>query len=211
MPIGVVATERCYCQKCTAWKPEQDFSLVARSQHKIGDENTLCQDCVDRLFKGRLGRNEINAYIKEDRDRLLQRTRNPEFEEMTGLRRLGHVMHSNEFLARLKKIVPNLVIWPGKRGNDLSLYRIFGDEVDFICWCGQKYLPEFSIVEFNKDRQPINEIRGWRTVLIRVIKFDLLTEKQAEEEFGRPTSPQEARFWDRQLWWLRNDRTMAQD
>jgi hypothetical protein len=211
MPIGIVATERFYCNKCSEWKPETDFSLVARAQSRVDDENALCQECVDKLFKGRLGRNEVNAYIKEDRDRMLQRTRNPEFEEMTGERRLGRVMHSNEFLPRLQKIVPNLVIWPGCRGNDLSLYRIYGDQVDFICWTGQKYLPEFSIVEFNKDRQPINEIRGWRTVLLRVIKFGLLTEKQAEREFGRPSSPQEARYWDRQLWNLRNDRTTLKD
>lgn len=211
MPIGLTAVERAYCNKCAAWKPETDFSIVARAQSRVGDENALCLECVEKLLKSRLGRNEINAYIKEDRERLLQRTRNPEFEEMTGERRLGHVMHSNEFIGRLKKILPNLVVWPGLRGNDLSLYRVYGEQVDFICWCAQRYLPEFSIVEFNKDRQPINEIRGWRTVLIRVIKFGLLSEQQVEKEFGRPTNPQEARFWDRQLFWLRNDRTVAQD
>jgi hypothetical protein len=211
MSIGVVATERCYCNKCGDWKPEKDFSLFARAQHKAEDENCVCLECADKLFRNRLGRSEINAFIKEDRDRLLQKTRNPEFEEMTGERRLGQVMHSNDFIAKLKRAVPNIAVFRGNIEGDLSLCRVYGDTRDFVAYTNTGYLPEFSIVEFNQDRQPIHERRGWRTVLLRIIKFGLLTEQQAEKEFGRPSSPQEARFWDRQLYWLRNDRIVAKE
>lgn len=206
MSVGITATERCFCNKCSEWKPETDFSIVARAQHKREDENCLCLECVDKLFRSRLGKSEINAYIKEDRARRLQRTRNPEFEEMTGVRRLGRVMHSSEFLTKIKHVVPNLQTRPGGIQGDISLYRVIGEEIAYVCWLTEGYLPEFSLVKFNADMQPIREIRGWRTVLIRMIKVGLLTEQQAEKEFGRPTYPQEARFWERQLFWLRNDR-----
>lgn len=211
MPIGIVAGERLYCNFCGNWRPEQDFSLVARAQAKAEDENASCLECVEKAYRARLGRSEIKDFVKEDRERLLKRTRNLEFEQMTGEKRLGRVMHSNEFLARLKKILPNVVVGPGAVNDDLSIYRVFGEQVDFVCYTNQGYLPEFSIVEFNKDKQPIHERRGWRTVLLRIIKFGLLTEKQVEKEFGRPSSPQEARFWERQLYWLRNDRITAKE
>lgn len=211
MSIGITATERCFCNKCSTWKPELDFSLVAREQHKREDENCLCLECVDKAFRNRLGRSEISGFVKEDRERMLRHTRNEEFEEMTGERRLGRVMHSSEFITKLKRIVPTLQVMAGAIQGDLSLYRTFGDRLDFICWFSSGYLPEFSIVHFNKDRQPIDEKRGWRTVLLRALKVGLLTEQQVEKEFGHPTSPTEARFWERQLWWNRNDRTTTKE
>ena len=210
MAHGLLGTgERCFCNKCSNWKPELDFSLVGRAQHKRGDENAMCLECVDKLYRNRLGKSEVNAWIKEDRERMLARTLNPDFEEMTGEKRIGKAMHSSELITKLTRIVPNLVAAPGNVGDDISFVRIYGDQIDFICYTNQGWLPEFSQVEFNADRQPIHERRGWRTVLIRFIKFGLLTEAQAEKEFGKPSSPQQARFWERQLYWQRNNRTSA--
>jgi hypothetical protein len=211
MAVGLVATERCYCNKCGSWKPETDFSEFARDQHRNEDEHCICLGCVDLLYKKRLARNEIAGFIKEDRARMIAPTRNPEYEEMTGVGRLGKVMHHSELVSKLQKVVPNLVVWPGNIAGDISLYRIYGEQVDFICYSNEGWLPEFSIVEFNKDMQPIHERRGWRTVLLRIIKFGLLTEELAEKTFGRPSSPQQARFWARRLYDLRNNRTLAKD
>jgi hypothetical protein len=203
-----------YCNQCGDWHPETDFSEFARDQARQGDEEARCQECVNKLFKNRLqkGSGEIAAYIKEDRDRRLQRTRNPLLEQMVGDGRWGQVMHSNELIRKLTKILPELVPGPGAIEDNISLYRVRpGGEPDFICWTGCGYLPEFSIVHFNKDRQPIREQRGWRTVLLRVIKAGLITEAEAEKEFGRPSSPQQDKFWREQLWNFRHDRTEGQN
>lgn len=208
---AVIAVERAYCNKCRAWKPERDFSIFAREQHKNEDDNCLCLDCIDRLEKGKLGRDEIAGYIKEDRERMLERTRNPEYEEMTGPGRLGRVMHHSELVSKIQSFVPNIAVVPGVEPNTYALYRIYGEQVDFVCWTNEGWLPEFSIVEFNKHKQPIRERRGWRTVLLRFIKTGLMTEDQANKNFGRPSSPQQAKFWDRKLYDLRNNRITAKD
>ena len=211
MAIGLAAIERCYCNKSDCWKPESDFSLVAREQHRRGDENAMCLECVEKAWRSRIGRSEVTDFIREDRERMLKRTRNPEFEEMVGEARIGKRMHSTELIRRLAKLIPNFVPWPGNIEGQTSLYRIFGDRVDFICWTSDGILQEFSSVEFNKWMQPIKEIRGWRTVVLRVIKFGLLTEEQARKEFGEPSNPSAAKFWNRQLYNLRNNRTVAKD
>lgn len=203
--------ERAYCNKCQNWRPSTDFSTYAVGQHKIGDENAMCLDCIDILEKRRLCKDEIAGFIKEDRERLISPTRNAEYEEMTGVGRLGKVRHHSEVIPKIQKLVPNLAIRPGNIAGSLSLYRVLNEQADFICWMREGLSPEFSIVEFNKQKQPINEIRGWRTVLLRLIKFGLLTEKQVENHFGRPSSPQQARFWDKQLYFLRNERITSKD
>lgn len=211
MSIGTVALDRCYCNKCSEWRPATDFSLIARAQHMAEDENCLCLECVDKMYRRKLQKCEVNAYIKEDRERLLRKTRIAAYEEMVGEGRRGRVMHHSELVTRLKKLMPNFVVWPGNIAGDISLYRVYGDKADFICYVHEGWLDEFSTVEFNKDKQPIHEKRGWRTALLRVIKLGLLTEEQVQREFGRPSSPQQAKFWDMELWNIRNNTGFKKD
>lgn len=209
MSIGIVdVVPTCFCNRCGYSKPETDFSIYGRAQDKVGDENTLCQDCVDRLYKGRLARGEINAWIKEDRARSLKRTRSPEYEKMVGEGRWGVVLHHSEFITKLQRLLTGkLVTLDAFLPNQLSLFRINNDTLDFVCWMDMGTQPEFSIVHFNADMQPIREQRGWRTVLLRLIKAGVLTEKKVEEEFGHPSSPTEAKWWNLQLYNFRNNRT----
>lgn len=202
--------ERLYCVQCGEHKPETEFSQYARGQAIHEPDECRCQPCIDKLFKRRLGKNtgEIAAYIKEDREKLNAKYRVKALEQMQGDGRWGTVMHSNELIRRLQKIIPGLVPGPGLIGDDVSLYRVRNTQVDFICWTHQGYLPEFSIAHFDKDNRPIREQRGWRTVLLRLITKDVITEQQAEKEFGRPSSPHEARFWAENLYLHRNNRNL---
>lgn len=213
MSIGIVdVCPTCYCNRCGYSKPETDFSLLARAQDKAGDENCLCLDCVDRLYRGQLGRDEIQGYVKEDRARLLRRTRNPDFEEMVGEGRWGRAIHHSEFITKLQRLLSGkLLAMDAVLPNQVSLLRIQPNTVDFICWMDTGYQPEFSIVHFNKDMQPIREQRGWRTVLLRLIKAGALSEEQVEKEFGFPSSPQQAKWWNKQLFDYRNNRTVVKD
>jgi hypothetical protein len=213
MSVGIVGTAaQCYCNRCGVFYPETDFTEMARAQYRAGDENALCKDCLDRLYKHKMARDEIAGYVREDRERLLQRTRNPELEQMTGAGRLGHILHHSEFISKLEKVLGGrMVVLDGAREGDLILLRVKEQAVDFICWFSQGYLPEFSIVHFNKDRQPIKEVRGWRTVLLRLIKNGGATEEQVQKVFGEPSSPNEARFWLRHLYEYRHNRITEKD
>ncbi len=209
MAFGISgAAPTCYCNRCGYSKPETEFSLFARGQHAVGDENCICTGCVDRLYRGQLTRDEIKGYIAEDRARLLQRTRNPQFEEMTGQKRWGKSMHHSEFIMKLERLLGGkLIVVDGNIEGNLSLLRVAGNDIAFVCWIDAGQLPEYSIVHFNKDRQPIKEQRGWRTALLRLIKAGITTEESVRKEFDEPTNGDESRFWREQLWNHRHNRT----
>jgi hypothetical protein len=192
--------DRYFCNRCALTKPSTDFSEIAKDQARCGDENAMCQDCIDALFRAKLARGEVQGFIKEDRARMLKRTRNPVLEAMQGAGRWGIPMHSSALIFSLSKLVPNLVVLDGRVADDIGFYRARNEKVDFICYTNSGTLPEYSIVVLNKDRQPIHEQRGWRTVLLRFIKAGLLTEEQVEKEFGRISNPEQARFWLKELY-----------
>jgi hypothetical protein len=164
----------------------------------------MCQACVTAIFRARIDRSEVKAFVKQDRDRMLQRTRLLDQAAMQGEGRWGTPMTHNELIRKLTKVIPNLFVTDGNIPGDISLYRVRGEQVEFICYTNSGTLPEHSIVHVNKDNQPIHEQRGWRTVLIRIIKSGLLSEQDAEREFGHPSSPQQAMLWDRELFTYRN-------
>jgi hypothetical protein len=65
-------------------------------------------------------------------------------------------------------------------------------------------MPEFSIIEYGPQDQPIKETkRGWRTVLLRLIRADIITERQVNEKFGYASGPASVPYL-RQLYQHRN-------
>jgi hypothetical protein len=213
MSLGIVGVgETCFCNRCGYSKPETEFSMFARAQHKAGDENCICLGCVEKLYKGQLTRGEIAGYIAEDRARLLKDTLHPEYAQMVGQGRWGTPMDSSQFILKLEKALGGkIIVGEGYYKDTISLYRLNGMTIDFVCWITHGTMPEYSIAHFNRDKQPIREQRGWRTALLRIIKKGLLTEEQAKKIFKDPTNPIEARFWNKRLWEFRNERTEGQN
>jgi hypothetical protein len=64
---------------------------------------------------------------------------------------------------------------------------------------------EYSVIWLDAHGLPLNEKkRGWRTVLLRLIQGSFITEEQAEEVFGEPTSGPVSRRYREQIFWFRN-------
>ena len=209
---NVVSLDRTYCNICQTLKPSSAFSSQARAQALAGDENAACLPCVNRLYDSRLARDEVEPYLKQDmavRNKPYELSGQEERKDSPA--RWGHVLHSSELLLRLQRIIPNLHVKDGRIGNDVSLFQVIGDEIKYLVWTHQGNLPEYSIVVTNWQNRPIREIRGWRTVLLRLIKAGVITEEQALKHFGSPTNGEAARFYLQELAWHRNQRNLGKD
>lgn len=127
--------------------------------------------------------------------------------------RVGRVLPSGEFLAKVQKLVPELYITDGRIVGDVALFRVYpqpqerlgGRDFEYLFYCPTGLLPEYSIYEFDTARDvPIREkLRGWRTVLLRLIRMGLLTEETCDQEFGVAIGPA-SNVWYRKLYEYRN-------
>lgn len=133
-----------------------------------------------------------------------RRQRHPDQEEMKK-NRTGRPMEATLFLQKLLHVCPNLYVTQGGIMGDLALYVTSG--VAKPEWGNQtfKYLgyvtlgmmPEFSKYEF----EPLRDVMiratemGWRSVLIRFVENNILSEAQCLQEFGQPSGG------DHSLWY----------
>jgi len=127
--------------------------------------------------------------------------------------RVGRAMYSGDFLSVLRKLVPNLYITEGRIEGDLAVFRTYpcpqpdleGRDFRYLFYIPTGLLPEYSIWEFDKIRDiRIRESqRGWRTVLLRLIKLGMLSEEVCNKVFGYPDG-EASTVWHRELFENRN-------
>ena len=130
--------------------------------------------------------------------------------------RIGRPMHHSDLIAKLTRLVPSLYITEGNIKGDLAVFRVYpqpqprleGRSFEYLFYMPIGLMPEFSIYEFNERNIPVREkMRGWRTVLLRLIKSKLLTEDQCHEAFGRAEGPG-AIVYLRKLYEFRNQKEL---
>lgn len=126
--------------------------------------------------------------------------------------RVGKPLHHTDLLSKLKKLVPSLYITEGRIIGDLAVFQTYpcpqpdlnGHDFRYLFYIPTGILPEFSQYEFDARDIPVRESkRGWRTVLLRLIKLGLLTEERCDQEFGAARG-EASTVWFRQLHALRN-------
>jgi hypothetical protein len=123
----------------------------------------------------------------------------------------GGPMQPNDFIRRLKKIAPDLIIEMGGYKNcvrvciqavdDEPSSETFNQRVKTPIACGfciDEPLPEFSSVLTDKDGIASREVRGWRTVLLRLIHTGAVPYPAVKAEFGDPPG-QRGKLWMQQL------------
>ena len=198
------------CQKVLAWK---FFQKDASFKEGYGN---LCHSCRSTP---RLSLEENTARLREAnlRSHALKKQR---WEDQDEYRkddaRVGHRMHHSEFLRRVRPYIPNLYVTDGGVVGDLALFltypspqpRLEGRSFEYLTYIHEGDSNEFSTYEFNdKTDTPVREKwnggRGWRTVLLRMIKKGLITEEQANTEFG-PAEGEGSRIYNRELYKFRN-------
>lgn len=100
-------------------------------------------------------------------------------------RRKGLVLHSSEFLLRLSQLDPSIRIHHQINfSDDWGIYADRGSVLAYLSAVPKGWLTEFSYALVDERDLPSEERRGWRTVLLRLLAFGVLTWRQVEKEFG---------------------------
>lgn len=132
-------------------------------------------------------------------------------------RSLGPRMFYTEILRRLRSINPEIHVLEGSPGS-VALYapkrKEEYHESDFLdippngsFFIHHKYvggvlkdwLPEWGHVTVDTSNVAHKEVRGWRSVLIGLIKAGIIPYDKTIKEFGDPQNDQRSQFWYEQL------------
>lgn len=193
MSDEVKGAECCACFRLLKWS-----FFDRNSSYKTGYE-PMCGWCKSQP---KLSISEHTSRLKElnYNSEGTRRQRHPDTEFFIE-DRPGRSMECSSFLSKLLHIYPQLYVKQGTisvNGSivDLALYATSG--INKPEWDGNsfKYLgyvtlgsmPEYSKYEFDSRdiMQRCTQI-GWRSVLVRFIQNNILTEKQCNQEFGPPS------------------------
>lgn len=127
----------------------------------------------------------------------------------------GPRLYYSVFLRKLKAVYPQLLVKDGIPGH-VALYRpktqgeIIRDGYDlevprwynehrYFAGFPKDHIPEWGHYINDTDGIAVREVRGWRTVLIALIKQGIANYEDVVKEFGDPIHDQRSKFWFEQL------------
>lgn len=228
---------------------DASFSLEEERRGALLEAMGLEDRDVQKLQKMMLSHGEAIEAKKEELDRIrAHKGRRTDWEEFIDFeRRMGRPLQPSEFIRGLRKAIPRLVVAPGGQRNKLSLYVLRNVPVEevpdyrgkhkrielpvYVGWFDMYLLPEYEIDIPNEAGVAVKQIRGWRTILLRLHcrKYLCPTCQQGErpntkgcglrgcgrptplvgedtlnEVFGPPSNGATASYYRKQLYEFRN-------
>jgi hypothetical protein len=162
----------------------------------------LIQPDKNELGDSRLNEVEGLAKLKEGNKKLTDENRIPDQDLLEDKKMaLGMPMLVSEFIRRLERLNPRLVIKPGGVRNAVQIRYPFKnkegvEELEYVggFYVDEKVLPEYSAVIVDNRGLPLREVRGWRTVLVPLVERGILSLKQVELTFGKATGQRSVLF-----------------
>ncbi len=161
---------------------------------------------VDRNELGdrRLNAVEAVARAKEENKRLAAANKIPDQDVLEDKKKaLGYPLSPNELIRRIQKLNPKIIVEPGGARNAVAVRvakKNENGEVEKVYVTGfyiDQPMPEFSAVVVDSRGLPVRELRGWRTVLLALVRQKLLTLKQVELTFGNANGERSV-LWNKQ-------------
>ena len=127
-------------------------------------------------------------YCAEKIEPLLQTYRQSDHDWFKSFsRRKGEVMHSSDLIFRLQIRNPHIFVQQQVNfDDDWGLYSSAMGRVQFLTGMPKGWLTEFSYALVDERDLPLEERRGWRTVVIYCLMKGAITWDQAILEFGEP-------------------------
>lgn len=213
LDLAKAASPDVFGRECAGCRCDLDWIHFRRDSSQRDGHAILCHDCESAP---KLSTSEHTARLKE-RNFNLESVRKQRVEDQDEYKndeaRVGRAMNHQTFLSVLRTLVPSLYIIPGRIIGQLAIFQTaatpqsaWGDrDFKYLMYTDTGILPEFSQYEFDtiRDIRIREKRRGWRTVLLRLIKARLLDEKICNQVFGRPEC-QASTIWHKELWKHRN-------
>jgi hypothetical protein len=184
------------------WK-KNGAPYVEPVKDMLGDKHLNPEESVARLREEELSKRH-------------RREKMPGQEKLNEVdRSKGNYIQGSVLFDRLKKLNPSLFIRIGTPGN-FAIYipktpaemAVDGyDPEKPLWWNGSRYVtgfpagmvPEWGHLLNDTDGIANREVRGWRSVLIMLIKQQIIKYSDAVKEFGNPQYDQRSEFWFKQL------------
>jgi hypothetical protein len=149
---------------------------------------------INDLGDKRLSPIEANCKLREENQRLIDAKKIPnqallEDHDMA----LGNPMSPNDFIQKIKKLNPAIIVEDGGVYGAVAV-RLVGTDPETGEY-GKRYisgfyknemLPEFSSIITDEKGLPKREVRGWRSVLLALLKSGAVTFPQLKAAFGEP-------------------------
>lgn len=89
-----------------------------------------------------------------------------------------------------------IALWAQKPGNKDYVY---------VTYIQIPFCPEWDILRLDRHDLPAGlDYRGWRSMMVELVKKEVLTEERAHEIFGKPVEGRVSRFYRRNLYDYRN-------
>jgi hypothetical protein len=207
---------------------EEAIGRDAEMKRAFLEEAGLEGASVEYLRKQMLSGEEAIAAKKEQLDDIrVRKSRKPDWDEyVDAKRRWGRALHHSDLIRSFRKLIPNLCVIDGvmrhKDGSiDLGIYvwdrtAPFESKTGGTVYLGYMHSgwnPEYEIDLVNEVGIATRKLRGWRTTLLNMIcrrdpqtfyPKSVLTEEQAQEEFGFPTNGNTASNYRERLYRFRN-------
>jgi|SRR5579864_7546024 len=137
-------------------------------------------------------------YIAEKIEPVLQTYRQSDHDWFKDFsRRKGEVMHSSDLIFRLQQLNPHIKVQAQVNfPDDWGLYSSAMGRVQFLTGMPRGWMTEFSYAIVDARDLPLEERRGWRTVLVYLLFKGALEWEEVLREFGEPNDA-----WNEQRWY----------
>jgi hypothetical protein len=201
------------CQSCWNILPHSAFRRDSSYREGVRNQCAQCEMAPKLSTAEHIHRlKELNYNLEGTK---IQRWENQEDYMNVAARLSGKWMHHSEFLNKLRKLVSLsgdrlLYLMDGRFVFDIALWVAYGrpqadgKDYSYMGYIPMGPLPEYSIYVFNSRDVPVKEqIRGWRTPLMRFILKGLITEEDCNKAFGEAQGPASI-VWRRDLYNLRS-------
>lgn len=187
----------------------------------------LIQPDINELGDKRLDPKEGVAQKREQCLGMAAKKRLPGQDELEDpSRALGPRMQFTEVISKLKRLIPGLTVMDGSPGNVALYFPLNRKELEDvqrgwqndkpIFFLYNKYvggfpkteLQEYSTVDIDNAMLATKEHRGWRSVLITLIKQGVISYQAAVNEFGDVGTDKRGWRWLEQTQKWRNNPTV---
>lgn len=164
--------------------------LIYNDSARLGDGRNNFQNLRDE---------EAIACVREQNRQMLERYRWDDQQQMTDCEmRKGQMMHHSDLIRLVKRLNPAIFVEQSINYQGcLGFYHQDPNtgQQTYLTWMDKGFMPEFSYLLVDWQDIPEQEVIGWRTVLIKLMKGRALTWNQIKHEVDDPRSTVNARRW----------------